>query len=71
MQNIGQGSIDYGTFKQAYDADKTIQSLTHRYDTNGVELKTQNTSDSSEHAANNKSNVVSQTAKRATRRRIG
>ena len=42
MQNIGQGTFSYGSFKAAYDADPTIQALTHRYDQNGIELNTKN-----------------------------
>ena len=39
MANMGQGEFTYDTFKQAYDTDPAIKAITHRFDQNGVELK--------------------------------
>lgn len=67
MQNIGQETFDYGSFKAAYDADPTIQALTHNYDENGVELNTKNTSDDQQQTDDDQAQAaVSQMAKRAT-----
>lgn len=65
MQNIGAESFSYDTFKMAYDSDQVIQALTHRFDQNGVELKTKNTKDNQVTGAG-KPSAVSKMAKRAT-----
>ena len=67
MQNIGQETFDYGSFKAAYDADPTIQALTKHFDENGVELNTKNSGDDQQQTDDDKAQAsVSQMAKRAT-----
>ena len=69
MQNVGAEDFDYNTFKMAYDADETIQALTKRFDKNGVELNTKRDADATAPSdADRDSNVVSQMAKRATKK---
>lgn len=67
MQNIGQETFDYGSFKAAYDADPTVQALTHRYDQNGIELNTKNSSSEETPTDTDQAKAsVGQMAKRAT-----
>lgn len=72
MANIGQAEFDYDTFKQAYDTDPALQSIVHRFDGNGVELKSKVSGKNvapSDVELDSKS--VNQMAKAATARRQG
>ena len=72
MQNMGDEEFDYDTFKQAYDSDPLVQGLTHRFDQNGVELKTKVTkTDTAPSDAKLDGSGVKQMAKHATRKARG
>ncbi len=67
MQNIGQETFDYGSFKAAYDADPTVQALTQRFDQNGVELSTKAAASAETPTDDDQAKAsVGQMAKRAT-----
>lgn len=72
MANIGQVEFDYDSFKQAYDTDPALQSIVHRFDDNGVELKSKNSgSDELPSDADPSSKTVAQMAKRSTNKNFG
>lgn len=72
MTNIGQVEFDYDTFKQAYDTDPALKAIVHRFDQNGVELKSkQSGKNVAPSDADLDSTVVKQMAKAATARRQG
>ena len=67
MNNLGQAEFDYDTFKQAYDSDPALQAIVHRFDANGVELKSKlSGKDVAPSDAKLNSKAVSQMAKRST-----
>lgn len=66
MSNVGAEGFSYDSFKMAYDSDEVIKALTHRFDQNGVELKTKNTSNDRDEKVDPGKAKVSQMAKRAT-----
>ena len=69
MRNVGADEVDYNTFQLAYDSDPIVQALTKHYDKNGVELATkQDANPTAPSEADRKSQVVSQMAKRATKK---
>lgn len=64
--------FSYDSFKMAYDSDPVIQALTHRFDQNGVELASQQTTaDTAPSDAVADRNTVSTAAKRATNKARG
>ena len=63
--------FDYGTFKMAYDKDPVIQALVHRFDSNGVELETENKTDKPEVGNKLGKDTLKTTAMRATNKNLG
>jgi hypothetical protein len=72
MVNAGQEEFSYDSFKMAYDSDPVIQALTHRFDQNGVELKTKaGNNDTAPSDAEDDKTAVTSMAKRATNKARG
>ncbi len=55
----------------AYDKDPVIQALVHRFDTNGVELETENKTDKPEVGNKSGKDTLKTTAMRATNKNLG
>ena len=71
MSNIGQAEFDYDSFKQAYDLDPALQAIVHRFDQNGVELKSKVSGKTAPSDAELDSKAVNQMAKRSTAKNFG
>lgn len=68
---MGMQDFDYGTFKMAYDSDPTIQAMVHRFDANGIELKTKKTVDNPEVKKQQGGDTLKTSAMAATKRNLG
>ena len=55
----------------AYDSDPVIQALTHRFDSNGVELKTKNKIDNPEVDKKSGADTLKTAAMRSTNKHLG
>lgn len=71
MQNIGMEEFSYDTFKMAYDSDPVIQALTHRFDGEGIELKTKSQKDEPEAGKKPGGDSLKTAAMRSTNKHLG
>lgn len=63
--------FDYNTFKMTYDSDSVIQALVHRFDGNGVELKTKNKTDQPVAGKKSRSDSLKTAAMRSANKHLG
>lgn len=71
MANMGQEEFDYDSFKLTYDTDPTIKTIVHRFDQNGIELKSKSTDEINPTADDESSaEKVHKTAVKAARRHM-
>lgn len=66
MQNVGGEMFDYGTFKAAYDTDPRIKTMVKNFNSDGVEPKTKNDTETGTPQQDAQGKTVGQMAKSAT-----
>jgi hypothetical protein len=67
MNGVNQEEFSDETFKLTFDSNQNIKNLVHRFDKEGIELKTKNTTPAQGAVdGDTGSNVVAQMAQRAT-----
>lgn len=67
MDGVHQEEFSDETFKLTFDSNQNIKDLVHRFDKEGIELKTKNTTpEQGAVDGNTGSDVVAQMAQRAT-----
>lgn len=67
MNGVNQEEFSDETFKLTFDSNQNIKNLVHRFDKEGIELKTKNTTpEQGAVDGDTGSNVVAQMAQRAT-----
>ena len=66
MQNVGGEQFDYGTFKAAYDTDPRIKTMVKNFNSDGVEPKTKQDTETGTPQQDAQGKTVGQMAKSAT-----
>ncbi len=66
MQNVGGEMFDYGTFKAAYDTDPRIKTMVKNFNSDGVEPKTKQDTETGTPQQDAQGKTVGQMAKSAT-----
>ena len=66
MQNVGGEQFDYGTFKAAYDTDPRIKTMVKNFNSDGVEPKTKQDTETGMAQQDAQGKTVGQMAKSAT-----
>ena len=66
MQNVGGEMFDYGTFKAAYDTDPRIKTMVKNFNSDGVEPKTKQDTETGMAQQDAQGKTVGQMAKSAT-----
>ena len=66
MQNVGGEMFDYGTFKAAYDTDPRIKTMVKNFNSDGVEPKTKQDTETGVDQQDAQGKTVGQMAKSAT-----
>lgn len=66
MQNVGGEQFDYGTFKAAYDTDPRIKTMVKNFNSDGVEPKTKQDTETDTPQQDAQGKTVGQMAKSAT-----